>query len=299
LQLIYLYILNYIWISFVVQVLLYSDVSISFYIFFELSPFSFTLESIINWSFERFELIHPSIFSSLFICIVFFGFSLCLHFPSLAFVFHQLHFLLYPFSCFISPFSFLFSVPTQYLRNNLNILHSLPWRQFFPFKTSFPLCFFLFDSLYCFIFLYTAAGINIQFGLFNLLNVFSVLNYTIRFALFSCFWSFESLRTFQVFDSFFSFDLFVLFNWIPHPSVCLTSWMFPPYWIILFVSRSLLVFDSASPFVLRSFFSSFHTPSYPFIFLFQLFILLLVLCLDQCVVFLSYNSRVCSYEFAS
>lgn len=164
-----------------------------FFLFLYDSPFSFTLESIINWSFERFESEHPSSrISSLFICIVFF----------FLFAFTFLFFLALLFLyCFLSvsgvpvTFSFSFSLvlkflPSQYLSNNLNFSISLPWRQFFPIKISFPFCFFV--SIQCVpsVFLYTSTGINIQFGLFDLLNVFSILNFTLRFAISSGFWSF-------------------------------------------------------------------------------------------------------------
>jgi hypothetical protein len=103
-------------------------------------------ESIINWSFERFEFIHPSIVSSLFVYLHCSFFPLCLHFPSLAFkiILHLLpnypsiaYLFLYIFSCF------LFPVPSQYLLNNLNFSHFTSVKAVLPIKNNiaFPLFF--------------------------------------------------------------------------------------------------------------------------------------------------------------
>jgi hypothetical protein len=81
----------------------------------------------------------------------------------------------------------------------------------------------------------------------------------------------------------YSFGQFIYFNWIQHPGVCLTSWMPPP--LELYSFRDVFLLFILLLVLLFSFF--------------QLFILLLFLGLDRWVVFLSYNSRVCSYEFAS
>jgi hypothetical protein len=95
------------------------------------------------------------------------------NYPSIAYLF------LYIFSCF------LFPVPSQYLLNNLNFSLSLLWRRSSHKKyIAFPLFFFF--SIYCLssVLLYTSTGINIQFGLFDLLFVFSTLNSTLRFSIF-------------------------------------------------------------------------------------------------------------------
>jgi len=134
-------------------------------------------ESIINWSFKRIQssYIHLTS-SSLFIyCIVFFS-SL----PSLS----SLSFI----------FLFIFSLVLVLVLHNFPWItlssssHFLQWRHSFSKKLAFP-CFFSFFSIHFFplVSWSSSTGITIQFGLFDLLNVFLHIEY--NFKIFSRYYS--------------------------------------------------------------------------------------------------------------
>jgi len=142
-------------------------------------------ESIINRSIERIQLfpIHL-LLSSLFICIVFFFSSL----PSLSFL------PLFSFSIFL----FVFHLPLLFLFLFLFLfLHNISWITLTSShyhiregssshkKLAFP-CFIFIFSILCFPSIFSircvlssssSTGINIQFGLFDLLNVFLHIEY--------------------------------------------------------------------------------------------------------------------------
>jgi len=159
-------------------------------------PFSFSLfknllrchsqfESIINRSIERIQLfsIHL-LLSSLFICIVFFS-SL----PSLSFL------PLFSFSIFL--FLFHFQSSFSFSFSFFLFLHNISWITLTSShyrtregssshkKLAFP-CFIIIFSILCFPSIFSircvlssssSTGINIQFGLFDLLNVFLHIEY--------------------------------------------------------------------------------------------------------------------------
>jgi len=129
-------------------------------------------ESIINWSFKRIQssYIHLTS-SSLFIyCIVFFSSLPSL--SSLSFIF------LFIFSLVLV----LHNFPWITLSSSS---HFLPWRHSFSKKLAFP-CFF--PSFRFIFFLWSSStGINIQFGLFDLLNVLLHIEY--NFKIFSRYYS--------------------------------------------------------------------------------------------------------------
>jgi len=134
---------------------------------------------------------------------------------------------------------------------------------------------------------------------------------------FATIFSFFSLFSFFLFSSFYPFRHVLLFIFLSIlfrtffpciPTVINTPIEISSLLVAIFLSLLFILL----PFFFFLSFSSLSFSSCPFIYFpFDLFssVLLsfpcflnfffLILCLDQCVVFLSYNSRVCSYEFAS
>jgi len=134
-------------------------------------------ESIINWSFKRIQssYIHLTSSSLFIFCIVFFFLFAFTFFSILYFPFH---FFSCPCPC-----------PSQFSMNNLIIFFSLPSvKAFLLKKISFPL-FFSFFSIHFFplVSWSSSTGITIQFGLFDLLNVFLHIEY--NFKIFSRYYS--------------------------------------------------------------------------------------------------------------
>jgi len=155
---------------------------INFFLLFKNSiRLSSHFESIINSSIGPVEFINPSIFPSLFICIVFF-FLL----PS-AFTFRFFSFSFLPSLSVSSPFPF----PSQYL---LNILHNISWISFNRLsfsllsvkavllqKFAFP-CLLTFLSIHCFASVWSCSsstGKNIPYSwsFYNLVNFFCCVEF--------------------------------------------------------------------------------------------------------------------------